>query len=173
MRPPGRFNFSADGLAPLARERGHELALMAVDRDGHAERFSFAQAASHTARAASALAALGVERGDVVMTVVGSRAEWVWLMAGCWHMGAVALPCNEMLRAGDLRQRLEIGRPRLVVSAARDLDEVRRAAESLAGEAPEPIELERFGELMEEAVEPPPAATAIADPALVIFTSGT
>ena len=45
-----------------------------------------------------AFAARGVGRGDVVMTLVGNRVEWVLSLLACWRMGAVALPCNTQLR---------------------------------------------------------------------------
>ena len=32
------------------------------------------------------------------MTLVGNRIEWVLTLLACWRMGAVALPCNTMLR---------------------------------------------------------------------------
>ena len=42
----------------------------------------------------------GCGRGDVVMTVIGNRPEWVYAMVACFRIGAVALPCTEQLRAG-------------------------------------------------------------------------
>ena len=37
------------------------------------------------------------------MTLIGNRPEWVLTMVACFRLGAVALPCNEQLRAKDLR----------------------------------------------------------------------
>ena len=51
-----------------------------------------------------------VSRGDVVMTVVGSRPEWAYAMLACWRLGAVAQPCTEQLRPKDLRMRLDVTR---------------------------------------------------------------
>ena len=59
--------------------------------------------AEASARAAGTLVARGVGRGDVVMTLVGNRPEWVLTMLACFRIGAVVLPCTEQLRAGDLR----------------------------------------------------------------------
>ena len=71
---------------------------------------------------AGALAARGVGRGDVVMTVVGNRPEWVYAMLACWRIGAVAQPCTEQLRParparahgerGAARRRGRRARPR-------------------------------------------------------------
>ena len=66
-----------------------------------------------------ALAARGVGRGDVVMTLVGNRVEWVLAMLACWRMGAVALPCNTQLRRHDLELRERASRTRRSASATR------------------------------------------------------
>ena len=59
------------------------------------------------ARRAAPLAARfderGVRRGDVVLTLVGNRPEWVLTMVACFRQGYVVLPCTEQLRPKDLR----------------------------------------------------------------------
>ena len=67
--------------------------------------------ADAAARLAGTLTARGVTRGDIVMTLIGNRPEWVLTMVACFRIGAVVLPCNEQLRAKDLRQRLRTRRP--------------------------------------------------------------
>ena len=73
--------------------------------DGERREISFGEVADRSARMAGALAARGVGRGDVVMTVVGNRPEWAYAMLACWRLGAVAQPCAEQLRPADLRAR--------------------------------------------------------------------
>ena len=65
------------------------------------------------------MAARGVERGDVVMTLVGSRIEWVLAMLACFRMGAVAMPCNPQLRRKDLELRVACREPEARASARR------------------------------------------------------
>ena len=67
----------------------------------------------------------GVRRGDVVMTVIGNRPEWVYAMVACWRIGAVAQPCAEQLRPSDLRARMDAVEPRAVLAKrlARLVDE--------------------------------------------------
>ena len=91
-------------------------------RDGERREISFGEVADRSARLAGALAARGVGRGDVVMTVVGNRPEWAYAMLACWRLGAVAQPCTEQLRPADLRARMEMVDPRAVVADARDLE---------------------------------------------------
>ncbi len=76
---------------------------------------------------AGTLAAHGVGRGDVVLTLVGNRPEWVMTMVACWRLGAVVLPCNEQLRAKDLALRLAVARPKVVVADERNRAELEAA----------------------------------------------
>ncbi len=135
-------------------------------RDGSRREFTFGEVAEASSRLAGALVARGVGRGDVVMTLIGNRPQWVLTMVACFRIGAVALPCNEQLRAKDLRQRLGAARPRLIVADERNAAEL-----ALAGPAcevvliPDPALLEH---------DPVPAVQlAATDPCLITFTSGT
>ncbi|MEA2374496.1 MAG: acetyl-CoA synthetase, partial [Thermoleophilaceae bacterium] len=99
-------------------------ALIALGRDGSRREIPFGEVSERSARLAGALGARGVGRGDVVMTVIGNRPEWVLAMVACFRIGAAALPCTEQLRAGDLRARIEKAPPRLILCDERDLGAV-------------------------------------------------
>ncbi len=155
------FARSVIDAAPPARR-----ALVALGRDGSRAEWSFGEVADASARAAGALAARGVGREDVVMTLVGNRPEWVLAMLACFRLGAVALPCTEQLRAADLRSRLAIAQPRLIVCDERNLGVLGEAApdaEVLVVPGPELTAAEPL-----DGVELAPE-----DPCLVTFTSGT
>jgi acyl-coenzyme A synthetase/AMP-(fatty) acid ligase len=142
------------------------LALVAIARGGERREVGFGEVADRSARMAGALAARGVGAGDVVMTVVGNRPEWVCAMLACWRIGAVAQPCSEQLRPADLRARMESVEPAAVVADQRDLDLV--AASGFDG-AVLAVPDERLFE-----AEPVPAGDFPDDhPALIVFTSGT
>ena len=116
--------------------------------------------------------ALGVGRGDVVMTLMGARPEWVFALLGAWRLGAVALPCSEQLRAKDIALRIAQARPALVLAAERDMAELQERARGRRG--PAPVARRRCrGPAPRRARRAQPADTAAADPALLIFTSGT
>ena len=80
--------------------------------DGTRREWSFGEVADGSAGMAGTLLAHGVRRGDVVMTLVGNRPEWVFTMVACFRIGAVVLPCTEQLRAKDLRMRIDTVSPR-------------------------------------------------------------
>ncbi|MEA2445015.1 MAG: acetyl-CoA synthetase, partial [Thermoleophilales bacterium] len=141
-------------------------ALLALGRDGSRTEIEFGQVSDRSARLAGTLIARGVERGAVVMTLVGNRPEWVYAMVACFRIGAVGLPCTEQLRPADLRARIESVDPRVVVADERNLEAI--AATGFDG----PVLAIPDESLFES--DPAPAVDLAAnDPALITFTSGT
>jgi acetyl-CoA synthetase len=149
-----------DGLPSSAR------ALVELARDGSRREWTFGEVSDASARFAGALHKRGVRRGEVVMTLIGNRPEWVLSMLACFRLGAVVLPCTEQLRAHDLRMRIEVTRPRVILADERNRAELERAAPDcdvhllpdaglLSGEPAQAAELQQ------------------SDPCLITFTSGT
>jgi len=142
------------------------LALVAIGRDGDRREIAFGEVAERSARLAGTLAQRGVGRGDVVMTLIGNRPEWVYAMVAAWRLGAVAQPCTEQLRAADLRARIEKVAPRALIADERTA--------SLPGEAGFDGELLVVPDEGLFDAEPAPAAELDGEePALIVFTSGT
>ena len=157
------MNFARDVVDAAPAER---RALLELDRDGRRREWSFGEVSDRSARLAGALASRGIRKGDVVMTLIGNRPEWVFTMVACFRIGAVALACNEQLRAKDLLIRLDSAQPALIVSDERDLGEL-SAANPVCSVLVIPDKT-----LFEH--EPVPAADLDAiDPCLITFTSGT
>jgi acyl-coenzyme A synthetase/AMP-(fatty) acid ligase len=156
-------NFARD-VVDAAPPRGR--ALVAIAADGSRAEISFGEVADRSARLAGTLASRGVGQGDVVMTMIGNRPEWVYALVACFRLGAVALPSTEQLRPNDLRARFGKVEPRLVVADRRNLETLSQSG---------------FGgdvvALPDEATLEGPAAPAVdlspTDPALITFTSGT
>jgi acyl-coenzyme A synthetase/AMP-(fatty) acid ligase len=156
-------NFATDVLeAAPAGER----ALVEIARDGTRREWRFGEAARAANRVAARLQAEGLERGNVVLTLVGNRSEWVLAMVACFRLGLVALPCNEQLRAKDLELRLNAAQPRLVVCDERNAAVLEQAGWD------GPTLWVPWGELPDAAV-PPAADLGPDDPCLITFTSGT
>jgi acyl-coenzyme A synthetase/AMP-(fatty) acid ligase len=156
-------NFAVDVVeAAPAGER----AVVELARDGARREWTFGEVAERSARMAGALAVRGVGRGDVVLTLIGNRPEWVLAMVACFRLGAVVLPCNEQLRAGDLRVRLDAAEPAVVLVDERNLAEL-----EAAGPTAEIVVLP--DENLLETDPAPAAALSPDDPCLIVFTSGT
>jgi acyl-coenzyme A synthetase/AMP-(fatty) acid ligase len=164
-RLPAPVNFARDVFETLPPEG---RALLELAREGSRREWSFGEVSERSARLAGALAARGVRRGDVVMTLIGNRPEWVLSMLACFRLGAVVLPCTEQLRAKDLRLRLVSAKPRLVIADERNSSTL---AEAVSDGDVEVI-LVPDDSLFD--TEPAPAAELAAeDPCLITFTSGT
>jgi acyl-coenzyme A synthetase/AMP-(fatty) acid ligase len=153
----------------MERSPASRLGIVAVDGEGNRRDWYFGELIACSAGLSGAFAARGVQRGDVVMTLVGNRIEWVLSLLACWRMGAVALPCSTMLRRQDLALRVAAADPKLCVGedsllaelpdgvATMTMDEVGAALdEDLPQETPAPVE-----------------AMGPEDAALIVFTSGT
>src|SRR4029079_14706141 len=96
------------------------LALVELARDGSRRTWTFGEIADRSARLAGAMQRHGAGRGDVVMTLIGNRPDWVMAMLACFRIGAVVLPCTEQLRPADLRARLRTAQPRLLACHQRN-----------------------------------------------------
>jgi acyl-coenzyme A synthetase/AMP-(fatty) acid ligase len=160
------MNFSRDVVdAAPANDR----ALVALTRDGARREWTFGEVADRSARLAAALHARGAGRGDVVLTLIGNRPEWVLTMVACFRLGAVVLPCNEQLRAKDLRLRLAAAAPKLIVADERNAAEL--TAAGAGGDQTEVILVPDESLFAHDPL--PPAEMQATDPCLITFTSGT
>jgi acetyl-CoA synthetase len=157
------MNFTGEVLDELPASA---RALVELTREGSRREWSFGEVSERSARMAGALAARGIRRGDVVMTLIGNRPEWVFAMMACFRLGAVVLPCTEQLRAKDLRFRIEAVLPGLILADERNRAELEAARPQC------PVALVPDEALF--AAEPAAAVKLAADePCLITFTSGT
>ncbi len=160
------MNFAREVVDAAPRER---LAMVELTREGERREWTFGEIAERSARLAGTLQSHGVSQGDIVMTLIGNRPEWVLTMVACFRIGAVALPCNEQLRAKDLRLRLQAAQPKLILVDARNAPELGAAGSGRADATVLQIPDESLFE-----GEPAPAADLHpTDPCLITFTSGT
>ncbi len=144
-------------------------ALLAIDAAGERRVWHFGELFAMSAGLSGAMAARGVRRGDAVMTLAGSRVEWVLALLACFRMGAVALPCNPQLRRKDLELRVAAAEPVLCIGEERFLDQLPDTVPALG--------MEDLTRILDEDVQQEPPAEAAdldsGDPAVIIFTSGT
>ncbi|HET7511000.1 MAG TPA: AMP-binding protein [Solirubrobacterales bacterium] len=153
----------------MERSPASRLGIVSVDAEANRRDWYFGELIAKSAGLSGAFAARGVGRGDVVMTLVGNRIEWVLSLLACWRMGAVALPCSTMLRRHDLEHRVAAADPKLCVGE-----------EALLEEMPGGVPLMTMGDVAAVMDEDQPQETPAPveemgpeDPALIVFTSGT
>jgi acyl-coenzyme A synthetase/AMP-(fatty) acid ligase len=152
---------------------GADRALVEIDASGARREWTFAEVSDASARLAGTFTARGVRRGDVVMTLIGSRPQWVLSMVACFRIGAVALPCSEQLRAKDLRMRIDAAAPRLIVSDVRNAGELNVALAGAEIGTGAPVVILIPDPSLLDAQPAPTVELAPTDPCLITFTSGT
>jgi acetyl-CoA synthetase len=165
------LNFSRDIVEAMPPG---QPALIELSSAGERRVWSFGEVSDASARLAGRLLELGARRGDVVMTLIGNRPEWVIGMLACFRVGLVVLPCTEQLRAKDLALRLRAAHPRAVLVDPRNIDELWSAIElSSGGGAGAPAVLVLPGEELLAGPPAPAVELSAQDDCLITFTSGT
>jgi acyl-coenzyme A synthetase/AMP-(fatty) acid ligase len=160
-------NFAREIVDAAPRGR---LALLELARDGTRREWTFGELSARSARLAGALQQSGVRRGDVVMTLIGNRPEWVLSMLACFRLGAVVLPCTEQLRAKDLRLRVAVAQPTVILADERNRHELESA---LDGTTMGILVMYVPDESLFVGAEASPVELDVGDPCLITFTSGT
>jgi acyl-coenzyme A synthetase/AMP-(fatty) acid ligase len=158
------MNFARDVVEAAEPQR---LALVERSRDGARREWSFGQVARAARTLAAHLHERGVQRGDVVMTLVGNQPDWVAAMVACFRQGHVVLPCTEQLRGRDLALRIATAAPAFVIADGRN-----RKALGESGWSGPTIWVPGVGD-WPELTPPPPPELDSDDPCLITFTSGT
>ncbi len=146
-----------------------------IDRD---RALTYEQAVTEMDRAAGALAALGVERGDRVSIFAHNGLDYLVAMFGAFRLGAIAALVN-VAYADELEYYLQDADPKVLVYTADKFDAVDRCRASTAGlqhclclDGPQPG-AEAWDDVLAAAPSPPPDRTEETDVAHLSFTSGT
>jgi acyl-CoA synthetase (AMP-forming)/AMP-acid ligase II len=133
-------------------------------------------------RAANALRALGVRRGDRVALATLNRIELVFVELGAQRLGAIPVPLNFMLTVDEMRHLVERSGARVLCTDRTVFTGTLRSREALptierwvmVTSKPAPPGFVSLAELLAAASEDCPAAElADEDPALIFFTAGT
>lgn len=105
-RVPDQFNFGVDVVDRWARENDG-LALITENAAGEVQEYRFSEISALTDRLANALRSLGVGKGDRMVVMLPRVAEWPIAIVAALKLGAVPIPCIEMLSAHDIAYRVE------------------------------------------------------------------
>ena len=182
--PAGGINIAHEAVdRHVVHGRGQHVALRWLGRDGSRRDVTYAELSAASSRFAHALETLGVERGERVFACCDRLPELSAAALGTLKRGAVFCPLFSAFGPEPLRQRLELGDARVLVTTstlyARRLEALRDALPGLAhvliadaGVAPSgTIALASLLAGQPEHYEI--AATDPETPALLHFTSGT
>jgi len=178
---PGEFNWFEVCCARWARQTPQAIAVLCEHERGDVAAFSYADLHATALRLATALAALGVARGDRVAIVMPQRLETAAAQMAVSALGAVAMPLSMLFGPEALAYRLRDSGAVLAIvdeSAIDNLLPVRGDCPSLrtvvaVGEAAGRGDIDWQACLLGRHPAITPVATQADDPAVLIYTSGT
>ena len=103
---PKSFNFGRDVVDAQAL-RADKAALIWCNSDGLEQRFNFSDIARLSNQVANQLTRHGVSKGDRVVVLLPRLPAWQINMVACMKIGAIPIPCIEMLTTKDVDYRVE------------------------------------------------------------------
>ncbi|WP_304113057.1 AMP-binding protein [Mycolicibacterium bacteremicum] len=172
----GTFNWAIDWFDVIARDpaTADRPALWIVEQDGSEAKISFAEMSERSNRVATWLRGLGVGKGERVILMLGNQVELWEAMLAIAKLGAVVMPTTGALGPADLKDRIDRGGARFVIANAADApkfddvpgDYVRISIGDVEG-------WQSYADAYDMAPETFRSVTAVDDPLLVYFTSGT
>lgn len=174
-RVPQTFNFGADVVDRWARENDG-LALVWQNAAGDERRFRYSELAAFSNRLANVLRDAGVEKGDRVIVMLPRLPEWFAAIIATLKIGAVPIPCIEMLTARDIAYRVENSEAKAAIcrgehaakfDAVLDRLPVRLALGGAPGWRDMAAEMAAAAETIV------PARVEAEDPAIMYYTSGS
>ena len=193
----GHFNYVSSALDKhVAAGAGERAAVIWEGEDGAVRRLSYRELTALTNRAANALKALGVGKGDRVAIYMPMIPETVAATLACGRIGAIYMPVFSGYGVEAVATRLQDAGAKVIVTAdgyyrRGKVVRMKDIADAAAAESPSVEKLlvvRRIGEDVawnptrdlwwHEAVDPaaPDCATeetAAEDPYMLIYTSGT
>lgn len=113
---PDGFNFATDVVDAWASAEPDRPALVWCNDAGDERRFSFADIARESARAAVALSRLGLERGDTVLLLLKRRWQFWVLAPACMRLGVVFIPATVQLTKKDVAYRCQAASVRAIIT---------------------------------------------------------
>jgi acetyl-CoA synthetase len=117
---PDNFNFAYDVVDEWAHFMPEKQALLWTNDSGEMRSFTFTDIKRLSDKAANALIALGIGKGEVVMLILKQRPDvWV-LMCALMKIGAVCIPSTYQLTAKDLEYRCNNAEVKMLITVNDD-----------------------------------------------------
>lgn len=172
--PPATFNFASDVVDHWASDP-NRLALICVDADGVAARYTYADISTRSCQLANQLREEGLTAGDRVIVMLPRIAAWQIAMTAVLRIGAVPIPCITMLTAKDLEYRAKHAGAAGVITRSEDTEKF-SALTSITSRVAVGAPIEGWTSFAASADLPSdcvPAKTSIGEPAILYYTSGS
>ena len=173
---PEKFNFGVDVVDAWAAERDG-LAILWENAAGEQASYRFSDVARLSNRLADTLRRQGVAKGDRVIVMLPRIPEWQIALIACLKLGAVVIPCIEMLTARDIEYRVRNSEARAAICRAEQVDKFARCLDLLTVQhrCRRGAGLDRLGARALDAGDEAFSSAIVAaeDPAIMYYTSGS
>ena len=100
-----KFNFAFDIVDAIAKRDPDKLAMLHVDREHTARRFTFADMKRASNQCANYFKAIGIKKGDRVMLVLKRHYQFWFSILGLHKLGAIVIPATNQLQQHDFEYR--------------------------------------------------------------------
>ena len=179
---PDNFNFGYDVVDAIAEETPDKTALVWCNTESEEHIFSFAEVKKQSNRYANVFQNAGIGRGSRVMLVLKRHYEY-WFAAVALHkLGATVIPATHMLTVKDYVYRICMAKVDAILCTPQN--DVPGRIRTAVQEAKRScilwtvkMDVEGFRNMTSEAARAsellPRQETAVTDPMLLYFTSGT
>lgn len=168
IKPLRNYENLVDLLDEMAERHDHRVALRFLDDDG-LTRTTFVEWREMSATVAARLCSLGVQKGDRIMLAGDNRPAWPIAYFGILRAGAVAVPVDPKLTAGQLANIIESSGAKVAIFG----DEVEAADEARTRVAGLTVVSLDDMEADDRSLDPPEIDVDGEDLASLIYTSGT
>jgi acetyl-CoA synthetase len=156
------------------------IAVYFEDADGNSSTLSYAELQQQANRLSQLLSRQGVQRGDVVASILPQRPETAVAMMACLQLGAIAMPLSFLFGPEALEYRLQHSEAVALIvdqSGAEAFQQIRAGCPKLKTVIALDCKLEDSLDWRRQADAMPSTFTAAntraIDPAILIYTSGT
>jgi acyl-coenzyme A synthetase/AMP-(fatty) acid ligase len=172
---PETFNFGVDVVDAWAAERDG-LAILWENGAGQEASYRFSDVARLSNKLAATLHRQGVAKGDRVIVKLPRIPEWQIALIACLKLGAVVVPCIEMLTQRDIEYRVRNSEARAAICRGEQVEKFATTLDEIPiriaiGAVPGWIDWQQALSAGDEGFD---AATVRAeDPAIMYYTSGS
>ncbi len=181
LKVPDKFNFAYDVIDEYARLAPEKRAALWCNDKGEEKIITFGELALLSKKIANALKANGINKGDVLMTMLNRRWEYWATIIACHRAGVIIVPATFLLTAKDIEYRIKNAGAKALITVNEDsvIENVNEAKKNLGKDVVYFTVGDRdgyinFDEAFENASEDfPRVETDINDESVVYFTSGT
>ena len=179
---PDNFNFGYDVLDAAAEQTPEKIAIVWCNAENEEHFFSFSDIRNESNRMANVFREAGLRRGMRVMLVLKRHYEYWFAVIALHKLGVTVIPATHMLTVSDYVYRIQISSPDAIICTPHsDVPEKVLAALNeknancilwtVQKDVPGFRNLTR--EMRDKSSELERAETAVSDPMLLYFTSGT